>query len=801
MLPEFLAEVLTTHELDQRPSRPPDLLGENEALRALMATAAHRPDEIFQRLVETAMALCGAESAGLSVEDHDPQEGPVYRWWATAGLLSPLQSASLPRDGSPCGIVVERGLSQTMAWPERAYPAVRAVNPPVSAVLLAPFRQEGKTIGTVWVANHSGGRPFEAEDRRLLESLAGFAELAWRAHSERVAENLAAARYQRLFESIGEGFCVVTMEFDANGKAVDYRFRGFNPMFTELTGIPAEWARNGVSAREAVPDLEEFWFETYGRVARTGEPVRFENRAEAMGKWFEVHAFRLGGEGSNEVGILFKNINERRHAAHAAEEERARLTQLLHRAPAAVALLEGPELRFTFVNDEYRKLVGHRDVVGLTIHEALPDIRGQGYYELLERVLATGESFSGTELPVLLQNAPDAEPETHYVTLLYQAMRDAEGVPYGVFVHALDVTAQVLARSEIAEREERFRVAQETNPNPFTIVDAVRDESGRIIDFRWSYVNSAATQLTGDSIADLVGKSLLERRPAMKHGTLFEAHVRAVETGEPFVYELPLTYQGRSIFARLTGVRVGDGVAATLIDLTDRYEAEERLQEAVAARTAELQQAVREAEAFNYAIAHDLRTPLRHIVATSRILLEESAALPADQQELLKRQAYNATRLGTLIDELLRLSRLSRAVVHREPLDLTAEARSVVRELETPCEITVQEGMSAEADPRLLRTVLHNLIGNACKFSPSAKGVQVGETNGVYWVKDEGVGFDMKYVEKIFLPFERLVPEDAFPGTGIGLANVDRIVKRHGGRVWAESEPNKGATFYFTLGG
>ncbi|MGV3617408.1 MAG: sensor histidine kinase [Fimbriimonas sp.] len=257
---------------------------------------------------------------------------------------------------------------------------------------------------------------------------------------------------------------------------------------------------------------------------------------------------------------------------------------------------------------------------------------------------------------------------------------------------------------------------------------------------------------------------------------------------------------------RLTGVRVGDGIATIFTDLTHRRLNEERLERAVSDRTMQLQAAVKEAEGFNYSIAHDLRAPLRAMASTSSILLEEAGpSLSEEHRALLVRQKENASRLGRLIDELLRLSRLARAEVKREPLDLTAMVYSVFHDLKEQgragdCVLEAQEGMSAQGDVGLIRTVLHNLLGNACKFSPNGGTIRVREQDGVFSVADEGVGFDMAFTPKIFLPFERLVTEAQFEGTGIGLANVERIVRRHGGRVWAESEPGRGSTFFMTLG-
>jgi light-regulated signal transduction histidine kinase (bacteriophytochrome) len=241
-------------------------------------------------------------------------------------------------------------------------------------------------------------------------------------------------------------------------------------------------------------------------------------------------------------------------------------------------------------------------------------------------------------------------------------------------------------------------------------------------------------------------------------------------------------------------------------DIDDLKRANEELERRVTERTSELTTAVREMEGFTYSVSHDLRGPLRAILATSRILVAEAGAgLNDEMRDLLDRQQKAASRLGALIDALLRLSRISRAEMTRTDVDLTEIARSVEIDIcgqdwPVPPNFTIQDGMACLGDDRLLRLVLHNLMENAVKFSPSGAQVEVGQTDeGVFFVRDHGVGFEMRYAEKLWIPFERLVRDEEFPGTGIGLANVKRIVERHGGAVWAESAPGEGSTFYFTI--
>lgn len=235
------------------------------------------------------------------------------------------------------------------------------------------------------------------------------------------------------------------------------------------------------------------------------------------------------------------------------------------------------------------------------------------------------------------------------------------------------------------------------------------------------------------------------------------------------------------------------------------------LERRVAERTAELQEANRELESFSYSVSHDLRAPLRSIDGFSQALLEDHAeVLPAKGRDYLGRIRDSAQRMGELIDDLLQLSRVSRAEVRRARVDITTLARSVLTELEKTepsrhVDVDVQEGLVAQADSRLLRIVLENLLGNAWKFTAKAvhpkiefrASVESGEL--VYHVRDNGAGFDMAYANKLFGPFQRLHLERDFPGTGIGLATVQRIIRRHGGRVWAEGEVGRGATLSFTL--
>lgn len=226
----------------------------------------------------------------------------------------------------------------------------------------------------------------------------------------------------------------------------------------------------------------------------------------------------------------------------------------------------------------------------------------------------------------------------------------------------------------------------------------------------------------------------------------------------------------------------------------------------------ELKAVNKELEAFSYSVSHDLRAPLRSIDGFSQALLEDcSAQLDQTGQDYLQRIRSATQRMGHLIDDLLALSRMTRSDMHVESVDLSRLASQICIDLqqlqpERQVEVTIQPGLVVQGDSNLLQVVLENLLSNAWKFT--AKNLQAKIEFGampqesgtlIYFVRDDGTGFDMAYGDKLFRPFQRLHASHEFPGNGIGLATVQRIVYRHGGRVWAEGAVERGATFYFTL--
>ncbi|HEX8354044.1 MAG TPA: PAS domain S-box protein, partial [Pyrinomonadaceae bacterium] len=298
----------------------------------------------------------------------------------------------------------------------------------------------------------------ERDEAGEVCGLPGFSvDVTERKHAEEVLR-ASEERYRALFDSIDEGFCVLEVLFDADGRAFDYRFLELNPSFERLTDISAERALGGRTVKELIPDLEEHWVETYGRVALTGEPIRFENHSEVMGRWFDVYAFRVGRPEERKVALIFKNITARKRAEEERERlhrslefERSRLSDIFMKAPAFVAAVRGPRHVFELANPAYYQLVGHRDLIGRPVREAFPEIEGQGFFELLDKVYSTGEPYEGREMPVLLQRRPGEPPEERFMDLLYQPLFEADGSVSGVLAHGVDITEQVEARKRAEE--------------------------------------------------------------------------------------------------------------------------------------------------------------------------------------------------------------------------------------------------------------------------------------------------------------------------------------------------------------
>jgi PAS domain S-box-containing protein len=349
------------------------------------------------------------------------------------------------------------------------------------------------------------------------------------------------------------------------------------------------------------------------------------------------------------------------------------------------------------------------------------------------------------------------------------------------------------------------------------------DEEQRILVF-----NAAAENMFGCPAAEAIGQSLdrfiPERFRATHHTHIREFGrtnvTRRTKGSLGAIFGLRSGGEEFPIEASITQFESGGQKFYTVIlrDITERKRAEmevrrlnEELQGGVAERTAQLQAANKELETFSYSVSHDLRAPLRHINGFSRALLEDySDKLDEAGRTYLEELCGASRTMAQLIDALLQLARVSRGEMRREVVNLSEMAVEVMAKLKESdsgraVAVSVREELLTHGDKRLLRIVLDNLLGNSFKFTSKREQAEISfgrEQRGgelVYFVRDNGAGFDMAFAGKLFGAFQRLHSAREFEGTGIGLATVQRIVHRHGGRVWADGSVNKGATFYFTL--
>jgi PAS domain S-box-containing protein len=384
----------------------------------------------------------------------------------------------------------------------------------------------------------------------------------------------------------------------------------------------------------------------------------------------------------------------------------------------------------------------------------------------------------------------------------------------------LALAAEIIERKRAEETlrasEERFRILVE-NVKDYAIFGL--DPLGRILSW-----NAGAEAISGYRAEEIVGQqhSRLYPQEAIDRGWPEEELEKAAADGRFEDEGWRMRKDGSRFWSNVTITALRDasgeliGFSKVSRDLTERKRAEEKLaafNEQLQRTNHELTAANKELEAFSYSVSHDLRAPLRAMDGFSQILLEEySAALPAEAQEYLRDVRENTRCMGQLVDDLLALARLGRQPLHTERTEPELIVRRCLGELQKECpgrraEIVVGQLPACSADPGLLKQVWINLLSNALKYTSRREAARVeigGEQSNstgppIYFVKDNGIGFDMRYADKLFGVFQRLHAADEYEGTGVGLAIVQRIIQRHGGRIWAEAQPDRGATFFFTL--
>ena len=496
-------------------------------------------------------------------------------------------------------------------------------------------------------------------------------------------------------------------------------------------------------------------------------------------------------------------------------EEAARQWQrAVEQAEISMALVNPHSDTFQAVNDAFARQHGYRaeELIGAKVSSLYPaemrdrlleEIRGVDMIKRHAVFEAVHRRKDGSQFPVLVD-----------VT----AVRDDPGRLVSRVAYVLDLTERKVSDQELEAQRERLAVAQ---------------QAAHFGSFDWDLASNAflwseeMQRLYGFGPGEFGGRlenwaeCLLPEERERQIGNAGEAartgvvyhqfRIRRHDTGELRWMEArgQVFCDGQGQPIRMVGINV---------DITDRKTAEgevqrlnAQLEQRVRERTAQLEAANQELEAFSYSVSHDLRAPLRGIDGWSLALLEDYGGQLDDRaRQYLDRVRSETQRMGMLIDDLLQLSRVTRAQMRLEPVDLSAMAQEIagrMRETETgrQIEFVIHSDLKTEGDARLLGIVLTNLLDNAVKFTGRRERARIefgkSEIEGrrAFYVRDNGAGFDMQYAGTLFGAFQRLHRPSEFPGTGIGLATVQRVIRRHNGRVWAEGKVDEGATFYFTV--
>jgi PAS domain S-box-containing protein len=363
----------------------------------------------------------------------------------------------------------------------------------------------------------------------------------------------------------------------------------------------------------------------------------------------------------------------------------------------------------------------------------------------------------------------------------------------------------------LRESEDKFRNLFEHAKDAIFLADT---ETGIILD-----VNTAGCSLLGLPKKKIIGKHQSEVHPpelVKKYNKLFQKHIQK-----------GIVISDGIIVQRADGTKIPVDISASVVklrgktilqgiyhDITERKRAEEKLKLTLTSlehSTAQLQATNKELESFGYSVSHDLRSPLRSIDGFSQALLEDYAnTLDEKGKDYFKRLRGASQKMGELIDGLLKLSRVTRSEMHQEKIDLSTLAKDIIGRLKETdpkrhVKVTIGDDLVTNGDSQMMRVLLENLLGNAWKFTAKTQHARIELGRGVngdkntFFIKDNGAGFDMAFKDKLFGAFQRLHDNTEFPGTGIGLATVQRIINRHGGSIRAEAEVGKGATFYFTF--
>ncbi|MFZ2644427.1 MAG: PAS domain S-box protein [Verrucomicrobiia bacterium] len=616
------------------------------------------------------------------------------------------------------------------------------------------------------------------------------------------------ARYRSLFQNMLNGFAYCRMVYEKD-RPSDFVYVAVNSAFERLTGLKDVVGRR---VSEVIPGIQEKdpeMFEVFGRVVRTGAPEKFETHVEAMKMWFSVSVYRPQ---EGYFVALFDVITQRKQAEMALREAERNYRGLFENAVEGI-YQSTPDGRLLSANPAMAAIHGYaspEEFIAGVRDAAVQLYVDPGRRAELGRVLE--EHGKVTDF---VSRVRRKDGRLIWVSGNTRAVRDADGRILRYEGTVEDITARKEAEEALRESEARYRLLAENVEDFVTLLDA---QENRL------YISPSFYRVTGWTPEEVM-RTAWDTRLHPDDIPLIKQSRAANRAGQTTFTEHRIRCRDGSwiwVESSCKPIPGPDGQMMQLLiwqhDITERKQAEETIQklnqtleQRVRKRTAQLEASNKELESFCYSVSHDLRAPLRAINGFAAILGEDHGQhLNAEAQRTLGIIRTEAERMGQLIDDLLAFSRIGRQAMQVTTIDMGALAQRAFNDCVAQApgrdvRFKLHPLPAAQGDSALLPLVWVNLISNAVKYTRPKPVAEIEitsrDSNGevVYCVKDNGVGFDPEYVGKLFGVFQRLHTDAEFEGTGVGLALVQRIILRHGGRVWAESTLNEGAAFYFTL--
>ncbi|HYI97335.1 MAG TPA: PAS domain S-box protein [Bryobacteraceae bacterium] len=918
-----LESVLATDELNRRSARLPNHEAETQAFVALAQSMADSPHMFLQKLAESALQLCGAHSALISLLSDDTKR---FHWPAIAGKWAKHIGGGTPLDHGPSGTVLDRDSPVLFSHPERYFTYLLSVQPEIAEALLVPFYVQGKAVGTIWIIAHDESRLFDAEDLRVMTSLGKFAGAAYqtlKSIESAAADQLELQKANSSLRTLQNDL----IDFLENA-AIGMHWVG--PDGTILWANRAELEMLGFTQEEYVGrEIGEFHadqerIEDILRRLKAGEVLK-DYEAQLKCKDGSLRTVLISSNALSENGKFIhtrcfsRDITEQKLVQEKLAESELRMRKLIEALPVAVYTTD-TEGRLTMFNQAAVDLSGWTPELGadfwyafwqfyrpdgtllpvdeypmaLTLREGRPiggyelrakradgkslilipyptplrDSSGKliGAVNLIvdvterkkgdeairrlaaiiessedaiiaknldglitdwnagaERIFGyTIEEVIGQPVTILIPpDRVDEEPNIiarvrrgerieHYetvrrrkdgalldISLSVSPIFDQHGRIVGASKIARDISSQVLVRSKIAESEKRLRFMADSMPQKIFTANA----SGEM-----DYFNRQWTDFAGLPIEELKARDWTDFIHPVDVEETIRLWRRSIETGEDFQF----VHRFRSSdglyrwhLSRAHAMRDDAGKVLIWIGSNTDIHEEKQTQEELRRLNDDLNQ-------FAFAASHDIQEPLRMITSYSQLLLRRShGVLGEEASQYVEYITEGAARMRDLLGDLLSFTRLGADEQESpESVELNGIFRMAFQNLETSIAesgaiVTCETLPTIHGQKAHFVQLFQNLIGNAIKYrGESAPRIQIScEKRNMEWrfaIADNGIGIDSQYFATIFVAFKRLHGK-AIPGTGIGLAICKRVVERYGGRIWVESQPNLGATFYFTL--